>query len=63
MNCRKSFNAGLSGTTNHTESFADVKTGRTEPFVMDDPLLYGAKVKEAGACSRFASIAQRGDVP
>ena len=49
MNAEKSMNMRLISAKDHAESFLNVKTGRAVAFVMDDPLLYGAKAKEANA--------------
>ncbi|MFM0627400.1 glutamate/aspartate ABC transporter substrate-binding protein [Paraburkholderia xenovorans] len=49
MNNEKGMNMRLISAKDHAESFLNVKTGRAVAFVMDDPLLYGAKAKEADA--------------
>jgi ABC-type amino acid transport substrate-binding protein len=49
MNSEKGMNMRLISAKDHAESFLNVKTGRAVAFVMDDPLLYGAKAKEADA--------------
>ncbi|MFM0507048.1 glutamate/aspartate ABC transporter substrate-binding protein [Paraburkholderia sp. RL17-373-BIF-A] len=49
MNNDKGMNMRLISAKDHAESFLNVKTGRAVAFVMDDPLLYGAKAKEADA--------------
>ncbi|WP_408459081.1 glutamate/aspartate ABC transporter substrate-binding protein [Paraburkholderia fungorum] len=49
MNSEKGMDMRLISAKDHAESFLNVKTGRAVAFVMDDPLLYGAKAKEADA--------------
>src|SRR6266702_1100171 len=49
MNNEKGMNMRLISAKDHAESFLNVKTGRAVAFVMDDPLLYGAKAREADA--------------
>lgn len=47
MNVEKGMKMSLISAKDHAESFLNVKSGRAVAFVMDDPLLYGAKAKEA----------------
>jgi glutamate/aspartate transport system substrate-binding protein len=47
MNNEKNMNMRLISAKDHAESFLNVKSDRAVAFVMDDPLLYGAKAKEA----------------
>src|SRR5258706_2095254 len=47
MNNEKGMNMRLISAKDHAESFLNVKSDRAVAFVMDDPLLYGAKAKEA----------------
>lgn len=47
MNEDKHMNMTVISAKEHSESFLDVKTGRAVAFVMDEPLLYGERAKEA----------------
>nr|WP_246089094.1 transporter substrate-binding domain-containing protein [Paraburkholderia guartelaensis] len=47
MNNDKKMGMQLIAAKDHAESFLNVKTGRAVAFVMDEPLLYGARAKEA----------------
>ncbi|CAG9246998.1 glutamate/aspartate ABC transporter periplasmic binding protein [Paraburkholderia unamae] len=47
MNNNKKMGMQLIAAKDHAESFLNVKTGRAAAFVMDEPLLYGARAKEA----------------
>jgi glutamate/aspartate transport system substrate-binding protein len=47
MNSEKHMNMRLISAKDHAESFLFVKTDRAGAFVMDDPLLYGARAKES----------------
>ncbi|MCP3706199.1 transporter substrate-binding domain-containing protein [Paraburkholderia sp. CNPSo 3274] len=47
MNNDKKMDMQLIAAKDHAESFLNVKTGRAVAFVMDEPLLYGARAKEA----------------
>nr|WP_233271838.1 transporter substrate-binding domain-containing protein [Paraburkholderia acidiphila] len=46
MNNDKKMGMQLIAAKDHAESFLNVKTGRAVAFVMDEPLLYGARAKE-----------------
>jgi len=47
MNNEKHMNMRVISAKDHAESFLFVKTDRAVAFIMDEPLLYGARAKEA----------------